>query len=281
MAVGRQVCLFLAGTLVVGGGDSRTVADDVTENDAIATWERAIAAKGGRSSLYAVRSVAVTYTPIGLFAKHRKERTFLEKFLVLPDRYWVWSDERPRIPSATLEIVDLRRDYSQFMWGSSEKLVMDANQTGSLSKSYKVSEQDIRNINALQAIPFMETKWLRPEPLWQRKDSDDHGHRAIVVGTKVGRQGYEYWLDRKTYLPFRVIVRTVVPTGISESEYELGDYRDVSGIKLPHKHEFRWTRRSPWYRSRLVYEINAEYDETVFNGPPLLRWGPKGWRRLK
>jgi hypothetical protein len=59
---------------------SQTPAD----RDAPLVWEQAIAAKGGRERLYAVRNILESY----------KNKRFVALY-VFPDKFWRWADDRP------------------------------------------------------------------------------------------------------------------------------------------------------------------------------------------
>jgi hypothetical protein len=100
-----------------------------------------------------------------------------------------------------------------------------------------------------------------------------------VVETTIDEQTFEYYLDRQTNLPVRVVVKTPTPFGVHETDYRLSNYAEVAGLQLP-----RTVTRNfglGTFKQVIEYQINVEYDPEIFRNPPSLQGGPKGWQRLE
>src|SRR2546421_11960444 len=81
-------CSLLSGFVCIGRSPSeplqRPDSHVSVEADAVALWEKAIEAKGGRNRLSAVRNLLVAF----------KDKTEVALY-VFPDKAWDWSDNRP------------------------------------------------------------------------------------------------------------------------------------------------------------------------------------------
>src|SRR5205085_1011094 len=85
-------------------------------------------------------------------------------------------------------------------------------------------------------IYLIETKWLQPLPVRMR--TDGKGKKQLdVIETEVGRFRVDFYLDRKTRLPVRLITewfpigQATIPGGLMTVELE--DYVAVDGIPMP------------------------------------------------
>lgn len=139
-------------------------------------------------------------------------------------------------------------------------------------------------------IYLMETDRVRPVPLRARVEGK--GRKQLdVVETEVGKLHLNFYLDRKTRLPVRVVTewyggigRATGPLGLMEVELE--DYAAVEGVLMPR----RVTRRlqaserlsvadplnGDEERSR--YQFNVTYDPTIFDRPVPKNVKPDDWK---
>lgn len=125
----------------------------------------------------------------------------------------------------------------------------------------------------MQALFFMETKWFQPH---LREAQTDRNH-AVVITTAVADQTINFYLDRQSHLPMRVVVRSA-RSMVWEDQYELSKYAAVDGIMLPHEITRRSTLQRRPFRERLRYELNVEYDPAIFTKAPSFENGPDGWK---
>lgn len=89
----------------------------------------------------------------------------------------------------------------------------------------------------------------------------------VVQGTSDGKYPVNLYFDSKSGLLVRVVRYTDSPIGLSPTEIDYTDYRDVSGIKIP----FRWT--VTWLDGRATtelasVELNRPIDTAKFRPPP-------------
>ncbi|HEX5473766.1 MAG TPA: hypothetical protein VFX12_03805 [Vicinamibacterales bacterium] len=138
---------------------------------------------------------------------------------------------------------------------------------------------DIEQLRELQLYTLMETRWMRPEVLGMQTDRIGF-KRYLVLNTRVGDQLFDFYLDRRTHLPARIVVHTPVPGRMFMTRYDLSDYHAVSGIQFPENVELRDEVSGP-YKEHVTYQVNVPYDETVFTRPPSIADGPHGWRVKK
>ena len=83
----------------------------------------------------------------------------------------------------------------------------------------------------------------------------------LVQGTADGRYPINLYFDDESGLLVRLVHFTDSPVGLSPTQVDYSDYRDVSGVKMP----FRWT--SSWLDGRTTTELSeVEPNATVDNG---------------
>ncbi|MEK6283101.1 MAG: hypothetical protein AABN95_22315 [Acidobacteriota bacterium] len=125
----------------------------------------------------------------------------------------------------------------------------------------------------LQLNYLMETRWVRPTPLSVQKGKVG-GRDVDIVQTTVheypkGPDRVAFALDRKTHLPLQVIYYAVVRGEEYSGGLRLSDYAEVNGIQMPGKVG----------RLKTSYQINVEYDESVFEQPPSFSAGIEAWKK--
>ena len=88
----------------------------------------------------------------------------------------------------------------------------------------------------------------------------------VVQGTSDGRYPVNFYFDSKSDLLVRLVRYSDSPVGLSPTQIDYADYREVSGVKMP----FRWT--VTWLDGRSTTELsevrpNAPIDAAKFARP--------------
>ncbi|MGB7217660.1 MAG: hypothetical protein WBD07_02530 [Vicinamibacterales bacterium] len=240
--------------------------------DAEALWNQAVAAKGGRARLEAVRNLVVTERTV--YSRNtRVDPGFMrQRLYVLPARLWEFVDHRPGILGFGLQIVDLDQRVG---WSAA----------GPLPAREGIFDGVRNDLLHGQLLYLIETAFLKPEPV--RSRSGRVGRAAVdIVETRLPSSDVraEYYLDRQSHLPIRVVlfytVRTppdapVAPrTFANEDRYTLGNYIDVDGLQMPSVAMLE----GPNKENTTSYRINVDYDEQVFTSRPS-RPQLNGWEK--
>ncbi|HEY0408343.1 MAG TPA: hypothetical protein VGC89_21590 [Pyrinomonadaceae bacterium] len=227
-----------------------------TQAEAQRLWELAIAAKGGRQRLYAVRNMLISTT--GGSKYHTVD------LHVFPDKFWSWAGEpEPLGQSANMYNLEQRVAYSS-----------NSGRPGAAAVKLHESNLGGGRIELVDAQLFylMETQWVKPT-LVGVSSGEVGWHRADVVRTQFEGRTIDYYLDRKTHLPLKVAL--VDESNGREYMYETqSDYANIDGIQLPLKVDTRGTGNLS-----NSYQFNVEYDQQLFERPPSALAGPDAWRR--
>jgi hypothetical protein len=106
-----------------------------------------------------------------------------------------------------------------------------------------------------------------------------------VIETKVGNLRVDFYLDRKTRLPIKLITDDY--NGISEFTQRMGltvwldDYATIDGIKMPGR-----VAREPKVPTHMLrrdteyarYKFNVAYEETIFDHPVSKKVKSSDWQ---
>lgn len=222
-------------------------------------WELAITAKGGRQKLHQVNSLAVFYE----YSRGRESN----ELYVFPNKRWDWFDTGP---SSKYPLKASVKDFEQRIACVNQRNITEGCESiGNYSKrSY---------LDGPQLLYLLETKWVKPEFLTTSKDA--LGIRLMdVVKIQLEKFQVSIYLDANTHLPARIAYHDDEGGGkLKVNEvfewYDLSDYRNVDGIMMPHK-----ISHSHNPKRRLRYEVNPQYDPSVFTRKPDLLAGPEQWR---
>jgi len=261
---------------------------------AVKLWNEALAAKGGRDRLLAVKNLVVDQIFPTRLHPHGKERTITDLY-VFPDLAWQyghdsWSSGR----SVTLGIWNGHLGKSYVCYND-EPFCRESNDT---------LGQLIGNLGDLQIVWLMETRWIKPQPVkawtqrigWRQVDVVETEVNN-VLGTETRETGngwktavkameklkVKYFLDRSTHLPVKITYALFFKksqsykAGWLHYEFRLRNYEDVAGIKLPRD---VWVNAGSYkfIHERDRYEFNAQYDPRVFVCTPRISDGPDGFR---
>ncbi len=257
-------CGLVAGFQWVGGHATNSTEDlqqqEEDQREARRLWEEAIAAKGGRERLCGVHNLVV-------FHGGGKRNISL---YVFPNKSWQWSDDRPTPLGLSVEMHNLDRRLAYFVY--SEDLEPPINKGWGSNLARGVPE-----LRDAQLYYLLETAWVKPVPL--RVATDRRGYQQTdIVETLVNGSRVDFHLDQNSHLPLEVAFpsRDGVGTSYGRGTYYVtfSDYRDVSGIQMPHRVGFLIKNGLP-----TTFEINVDCDAQIFERPPNIADGPDAWRR--
>lgn len=231
------------------------------QKEAERLWEQAIAAKGGRDRLYAVRNMVISTKKetSSLFNKNRVRR---EELLVFPNKYWFWDDNRPSVFGLVV---------SMYNYDSNMSYVISEGEPYHQAEPIKNAQKN-KAIRNDQLSFLLETKWLKP--ILVNASAGRVGLRSVnIVETVVDGERVDFAFDRKTHLPVRVSYYDIVNGKTYVNIQSFSDYADVGGIKVPMTEQY--TDGSKYKAS---FQFNVEYNEDIFVKPPPLEAGPQAWR---
>lgn len=252
--------LLFASLVPVKRTSSMYASDSLAEAKRL--WELAVTAKGSRQKLHQVNSLAVSY-------EYRKGQISTEVY-VLPDKRWEWLDTGR---SSKFPLLVYAMDFEQKIHCFIQGTIAEGCQPiGGYSKRSYLDDP--------QLLYLLETKWVKPELLGASRDKLGF-HDVDIVKVRLEQFEISVYLDAKTHLPSRIAYHSNMSgpnlkVGAIFEWKDLSDYQDVDGVMLPHKisHTHGPTRR-------LRYEVNPEYDSSIFTRKPDLKAGPEQWRSKK
>lgn len=257
------ICSFGVGVIAVAQ-DTQTKND--TEPEAERLWEQAITAKGGRERLYAVENMVVSSRLQGRKNLIQKVEFPTEELYVFPSKVWRWVDSRPSVFGLHVEISDLERGGGYFVYPDDP----------TSPRKIRIDPREKQFFFYTQLLYLMETKWQKPRLLATRTERIGF-KKYDVVETVVEREQIDFYLDRKTHLPVRIVEHWISPTRESENniEFNLDDYADVNGIQMPQK----VTRvRGLSEVEHVSQQTNVTYDKSIFEHPPSIEAGAEAWK---
>lgn len=262
------VAVLLAITLSPANTIAKDVKADQAPGDrarAVQLWEQAIAAKGGRERLKGVRSVFKSMQMPRSFTKHWIDWNW-QSLYVLPDKFWLWNDQRGTVFGLSITMFNLGRDLRYFT---------STNPPPGVQKSAP-SIADREELFELQWVHLMETESKKPQPVtaWAEK----LGRQKVdVVRAAVDGRAIDYFLSSETHLPVQI-------SYYSGTEYEvlyvfrLKNYEERNGIKLARTVYAKRPLYLGFAHEESRWEVNVEYDPCIFECPPRIEDGPNAWR---
>jgi hypothetical protein len=233
-------------------------------------WEQAVAAKGGRERLYAVRNFMVSSNSrYGSSPRPDVAAGVAEENLyVLPGKWWSFQDYRPGKMGYSLDVLDFERDI---WWhtgpGKRVPLTPRADVRREIFENFK------GRFHQAQLIYLMETQAVKPEIL-RARTAHDGLKKVDVVETLVDGSRVDFYLDRKTHLPSRIVMDIPGTRSNGRMDYScrLGDYLEVNSIQMPQRVDCLDKE------SRMTYRFNVPYDEAVFERPPTPDMSAGAWK---
>lgn len=250
---------------------------DADQNRAHALWEDAIRAKGGRDRLHSIENFLISsqvnvHTPGKIAVTTVTTET--ERLYVMPQKAWVYESTPQYDVSLEAKLINFDHNFC--------------------AVTLAPAGGDVPGLSpCLPTVPFeylvqhpviylMETKWVRPVPVRVRVE----GRRQVeVIETHIGKIRADFYLDRKTKLPNKIITHRL--TGFWESfrlnepwesvsrysvmTLELSNYKDINGIMMPQRIT-QATEMSDTIDRRLEiedarYSFNVSYSPAIFHDP--------------
>ena len=106
---------------------------------------------------------------------------------------------------------------------------------------YELTGNDLAGAK-LDAIVSFPTEIKNMFPRWVAGADDDLNGKDvhIIQGSIPGGMLGTFYFDKKTHLLVRLVRRTPSPVGRITIQEDFDDYRDVNGVKIPHKYAFLW-----------------------------------------
>ena len=243
--------VFFVQAQETNGTDSESIRSDRKEAEKI--WEKAIEAKGGREKLYSVRNM---FESLGttFFSGFKKITKRNEALFVLPNKSWVWDDNRPSVFGLEMTMYNLDSRKKYYVRQGQKKAELET----------IASDVKSTNLSGLVYV-LMETKYNQPIPEKVIEDKVS-GQVVDIVQTNLLGNRIDFYLDRKTYLPLKVV--GYIDQKISY-ENEFSDYIDVNGIKMASVQIMGGEKDFHKTKYKVNYQFNVEYDESIFITPPL------------
>ncbi len=251
-SLGLALCaaLVICASVTSARGRAREESRADSRAEAERLWELAIAAKGGRARLHSVGSLLIS-------AGSRKHP--LIALYAFPGKYWRW-DASPEPLGLAVQMMNAERGDAYLTYPDDPKSPRKLGDVFLRSCQFFVTEA--------QLYFLLETRWHRPVPI-EAREGEAQGRRADVVRVVVGDRQADYYLDRKTHLPLKVIYP---PREKAWRRFEAKDYTDVGGLMMPTKVSYGGDF-SPY-----AYIVNPEYDAGLFERPPTVEAGSDAWR---
>lgn len=247
---------------------------------AVALWEEAIRAKGGRGRLHSIQSLLISST-IDVQSRRGGSITEAERLYVMPGKVWIYTHTPDFDVSVDATVINNERNICM--------VTLSPARGGVPSLSICLPTTPIQYLIQDPIIYLMETNWVRPVPLQVR--TEGKGKKQIdVIETKVGQLRVDFYLDRKTRLPIKLVTewyggisQATGPLGLMTVELE--DYITIDGILMPR----RVTRRpqigegsvgevSRQDTERARYRFNVPYNPAIFDSPAPKKVKPDDWK---
>ncbi len=227
------------------------------------TWDRIIAAKGGRERLRSVHTLAWSSDDprwtSRAFGSVRYE--LVESY---PDRCWAWEDYRPGSMGFAVEV-----------WNAQKRLNWDSRNGGPAAVipwRADAANFRLRRGREHQLLFLLESADLKPVPRQAISSST-----GIVVDLEVpGFVSVTLTVDRATLLPKSLALvadlgSTVPPPKGPDVEYTIEAYTDVDGLQMP-------TKIAGLGDLRFI--INPAVDPQLFETPPSGTVQRDAWRQF-
>jgi hypothetical protein len=247
--------------------DGNNIEGQVTQQEAQRIWEQAIAAKGGRDRLYAVRNMVASSRWEYRTSSSKRVTARQEQVFAFPSKYWFWNDLRPDVFGLSVE-----------MYNYETKMYYQINPGEPHSRPVPIVDTQSPNVSLMNAqlFYFLETKWLKPTLL--RASKGKVGVRAVdVVQTVVNDERVDFAFDQETHLPIRISEYGNGTTRTSLFVQYLSDYVEISGIKIPLTLKDDENDRA----DKESIQINVEYNEDIFLKSTSIAAGPEAWKIAK
>ncbi|HUE81723.1 MAG TPA: hypothetical protein VMM84_06360 [Pyrinomonadaceae bacterium] len=250
------------------------------QSEAKQLWERAIAAKGGRERLHAIRNIAISssgsYKPLRFRIKPGESITsrslkrsgiVREELYVLPSKFWAWNDLRPAVFGLRVTMYNYETKMKYVISEGEPNRPPEAIEDNELSSELQ------RTLAPVQILYLMESRWIRPEPV--NVNTVRIGSREFdVLQTEVAGERVDFTINRKTHLPVRITFYNQLEGKVYTNVLKLSNYIDVDGIRVPLTIEM-----DDGHEERSIVKFNVEYNDDIFLKSPPIEAGPEAWKK--
>ncbi|HZE71870.1 MAG TPA: hypothetical protein VE135_20365 [Pyrinomonadaceae bacterium] len=228
-------------------------------------WDQAIAAKGGRERLDAVRNLIISSGAKYRTSAFKENHIRQEMLYALPNKFWTWNDLRPDVFGLRIEM---------YNYDTNVKYVITDGEPNHQPEPITDNKRKELFLNSLLPV-LPESKWLKP--VLVKASIGSRGLRPVdVVQTTVNGKRVDFALDPKTHLLVTVSYYDVVSDKTYVTSLALSNYVEISGIKVPQT--IKYDDGTEYNQS---YQFNVEYNQDLFIKPPSIEAGPEAWRVAK
>jgi hypothetical protein len=257
---------------------------DADKDRAVALWEKAILAKGGRERLHAVENLLISsakhvHIP-GAYGVVRTTDTESERLYVMPEKAWIYELTPQFDVSLEAKLINFEQNFCA--------VTLAPARGGVPGLSHCLPTTPFEYLVQHPVIYLMETKWVRPVPLSVRVERQGLS-QVEVIETQIGKIRADFYLDRKTKLPNKIITprlpglwELLGPTSLIT--IELDHYKSIDGILMPQR-VTEITERADTIERRLdiedaSYSFNVSYNPEIFHDPIPPKVKRKDWKQL-
>jgi hypothetical protein len=279
----RIICCIAAiisaiGAPTQGAGQSA----DPSRERAVALWEEAVRAKGGRERLHSVQNLLISST-IDVRAQRGSCVREAERLYAMPGKAWIYTFTPEFDVSVDATVINNERNFCM--------VTLSPEASGVPRLSPCIPTTPIQYLILDPVIYLMETNWLRPVPAGLR--TEGKGKKQLeVIETKIGKLRVDFYLDRKTRLPIRLVTDWYGGIGqatgrVGLMTIELEDYVAIDGILMPRRVTRELEGEAPVgevFRrdtERASYRFNVTYDPKIFEVPASKNVKPGDWKRQR
>ena len=258
----RFICFVAILTLSIGA-NAQDSAQNADANRARARqfWEEAIRAKGGRDRLHSVQTVLISST-VKVEAPRGGGYTETERLYALPGKAWLYEFTPDFDVTVDATVINVERNLCMVTLSPARGDVPPISACVPTTWAELIRDP---------IIYLMETQWVRPEPV--RTRTEGKGKKQVdVIETEVGNLRIDFYLDRKTRLPFKLVTDDYY--GVIEATHRMGltvkldDYVTIDGIQMPgsviREPQANRDRRDTEYAK---YKFNVAHDPRIFEHP--------------
>ena len=201
----------------------------------------------------------------------RTSNTETERLYVMPDKAWIYTSTPDLRTSLDATVINFQHRFC--MTTLSPPFLLTP----------CIPDVPLEYLLEDPAIYLMETKWVRPQPLAARVEGKG---KIDVIETKVGSLRVDFYLDRETRLPIKLVTDwSAVKQAMTKSGFttvKLEDYENVDGIMMPRR-VIREQQRTPDSEvssrgsERARYRFNVACNPTLFNSTVSPKVKRKDW----
>jgi hypothetical protein len=255
---------------------------DASRERAVALWEEAIRAKGGRGRLHSVQNLLISST-VDVRDQSGSSVMETERLYAMPGKAWLYTFTPESHVSVDVTVINNERDFCM--------RTLSPKASGVPPLSHCVPTTPYQYLIQDPVIYLMETNWLRPVPVGLR--TERKGMKQLdVIETKVGKLRVDFYLDRKTRLPIRIVTDCFGAIGQPTGRHglmtiELEDYVAIDGILMP-----RFVTREPEGEAPVGevfrrdtecagYRFNVDYDPKIFEFPASKKVKRSDWKQQR